>query len=110
MKSKTTPRHISPADERAGAAPSPAADWRNWRSQADYLRQAHEEFSSAVETAGFELREVTLFFYEDEEGDEVRVKAELRVAAELLDLSAAADSPIGDPRPSQERVLSESED
>jgi hypothetical protein len=93
------------SDEQPTRKPTRPTDWR---SPADYLRQAHAEFSSAVEAAGFELSEVTLFFYEDEE-DEVRVRAELRITAELLDLSAAADGAIGAPRPQSSRVLPEGE-
>ena len=58
-------------------------------SPADYLKAALARLSAAAEAQGFDVREVTLFFHEDEA--EVRLKAELLVAAELLDLTPVLD-------------------
>lgn len=69
---------------------SDASAWRaaGARAQiprpADYLKAALARLSAAAGAQGFEVREVTLFFYEDEA--EVRLKVELRIAAESLDL------------------------
>ncbi|MET0650196.1 MAG: hypothetical protein ABW208_26610 [Pyrinomonadaceae bacterium] len=91
---------------------SDASAWREAEARAespkpaDHLKAALGRLSAAAEAQGFDVREVTLFFYEDEA--EVRLKAELRITAELLDHTPALDQEAAgatrrDPSSSHER-------